>query len=127
MQVLKSDVHFGVTAVFAADLEIDTAVEITANRTVNKTAGAGTLIGVVTAKRNANNNGTIDVFAKHHAKVKIKTAVTAGQSFKFDTVDATTGENRISPWVAGTDAIEKRAGVVWVGGAADAIAEVFIQ
>lgn len=127
MQVLKSDVHFGVTAIFAADLDIDTAVEITANKTVNKTAGAGTFIGTVLAKRNAKNNGTVDVQAKAHAKVKIKTAVTAGQSFKFDTVDGTTGEERIAPWVAGTDAIELRAGVVWVGGATGAYAEVFIQ
>ena len=69
----------------------------------------------------------MDVVAKHHAKCKVKTTVTAGQSFKFDTVDPTTGENRIAPWVAGTDAIELRAGVVWIGGAADATAEVFIQ
>ncbi len=126
MQVLKSDVHFGITATFAADLEVDTAVKITGNATVDKHGGTGTFIGVVTAKRNANNKGTFDVVAKHHAKVKIKDAVTAGQSFKFGTVDPTTGENRISPWVAGTDAIELRAGVVWVGGAADATAEVFI-
>lgn len=127
MQVLKSDVHFGVTAVFAADLDIDTAVRISANKTVDKHGGTGTFIGVVTAKRNANNNGTIDVVAKHHARCKIQTAVTAGQSFKFGAVDGTTGENRIAPWVAGTDAIELRAGVVWVGGNAGDTAEVFIQ
>lgn len=127
MQVLKTDVHFGITAVFAADLEIDTAVEITGNKTVNKTEGAAAFIGTVTAKRNAKNNGTIDVFARSHAKVKIKDAVAAGESFKFSTDDPVTGENRISPWDAEADAIELNAGVVWVGGAADATAEVFIR
>lgn len=127
MQVKKSDVHFGVTAVFASDMEIDTAVKITANKTVDKHDGTGTFAGVVTAKRNLKNNGTFDVVAKHHATCKIQTAVAAGQSFKFGTVDPTTGENRIAPWVAGTDAIELRAGIVWVGGATDATAEVFIQ
>lgn len=127
MQVLKTDEHFGISAIFAADLEVDTAVEITANKTVNKTAGGGTFIGTVLAKRNAKNNGTVDVSAKAHAKFKIQADVTAGQSFKFAAVDGTTGECRIAPWVAGTDAIEKRAGVVWSGGAAGAYAEVFIQ
>lgn len=127
MQVLKSDIHFGVTAVFAADLDVDTAVKITGNKTVDKHDGSGTIIGVVTAKRNASNNGTVDVLAKHHAKCKIQTTVTAGQSFKFGTLDGTTGENRIAPWVAGTDAIELRAGVVWVGGSAGATAEIFLQ
>ena len=127
MQVLKSDVHFGIVAVFTSDLEIDTAVKITGNRTVDKHNGSGTFAGVVTAKRNAKNNGTFDVVAKHHAKVKIKTAVTAGQIFKFDTLDGTTGENQIAPWVSDTDAIELRAGIVWVGGASGATAEVFIQ
>jgi len=126
MQVLKSDVHFGVTAVFAADLDIDMAVKITANKTVNKADGTGTFIGTVTAKRNANNNGTVDVIAKQHIKCKIQTAVTAGQEFKFGTLDGTTGENRIAPWVAGTDAVGLRIGVVWVGGATDAIAECFV-
>lgn len=127
MQVCKSDVHFGVTAVFAADLDIDTAVKITANKTVDKHDGSGTLIGVVTAKRNVKNNGTVDVLAKHHIKCKIQTAVTAGQSFKFGALDGTTGENRIAPWVAGTDAIELRAGVVWIGGGSGATAEAFLQ
>lgn len=127
MQVLKSDVHFGISAMFASDLEIDTAVKITGNATVDKHNGAGTFAGVVTAKRNFNNKGTFDVVAKHHAKCKIQTAVAAGDSFKFGAVDTTTGENRIAPWVAGTDAIELRAGVVWIGGAAGATAEVFIQ
>lgn len=127
MQVLKSDAHFGVTAVFAADLDVDTAVEITANKTVNKTAGAATFIGVVTAKRNSKNNGTIDVRAKAHIKCKVQADVTAGQPFRFVAVDGTTGENRIAPWTAGTHAIELRAGVVWVGATAGNVAECFIQ
>ena len=127
MQTLKSDVHFGVTAAFAADLDVDTVVKITANGTVNKHDGTGVAIGTVTAKRNASNKGTVDVFARQHAKVKIKDAVTAGQAFKFAAVDGTTGENRISPWNEETDSVDLRAGVVFVGGGAGATAEVFIQ
>ena len=114
-----------VIATIAAILVKDTLMAITGNRTVDKAGANAVVIGrlVVPAKA-ANGQGTVETKFKEFIEIKAAATLAAGDLVKLAAVDGTTGENRVTTWVSGTDGAERLFGVVWNGASSGGTVEV---
>lgn len=123
MKITRIVEHVGLPAIIASVLKKDTMVQITADQTVDKHAGAGAVnIGFVRVPgRTAGAQGTIETRFRATGEAKADGAIAAGDSFKMST-DSPAGTQRVKKWVGQTDAVagdkpETADGVCWKGGA----------
>lgn len=99
------------TVTFAAVLNKDDIVRVTANNTVNAAAATHAPRGyVVKSPAVANETGT--VMLKGSAIVKIKTAADCAVNIEVKMAALSSGANTVTPWVLGTDAENLKVG--WV-------------
>lgn len=114
-----------IATVVTAALPKDTIVAITSDMTVDKAgAGAKSVGRLFVPSRTANNQGTVETRFKERIEIKASGTVAANDDVKLAAPDGTTGENRVSTFVEGTDAEYKRFGRCWKGGADGATVEV---
>ena len=130
MKVTRIVEHVGLPAVIASVLAKDAMVEITADETVDKHAGAGAVcIGFVRVPpRAAGGSGTIETRFRATGEAKADGAIAAGDLVKMST-EAPAGTQRVKKWVGQTDAVagdkpETILGVCWKGGADTATVKV---
>lgn len=111
--------------VATANLPKDTLVKITGNSTVDKAVANDHAIGrLVVPSKTANGDGTVEVSYKEHFEIKASGNLSAGQFWKMGAADGTTGENTAVQFVPGTDAEERKCGIVLVGASSGGTAEV---
>lgn len=113
--------------VVTANLPKDTLVSMTASKTVDK-AGADTVVigRLVVPAKTANTQGTIETRFKELVEIKTAAIVAFGAPVKLAAVDGTTGENRVTNWVAGTDSATLLYGIAWKNAASGGVAEVLV-
>lgn len=101
---LKMQSQYGIaaTVTFAAVLNKDDIVRVTANNTVDAAAATHIPRGyVVKSPTAANETGT--VMLKGRAVVKIKTAADCAVNIEVKMAALSSGANTVTPWVQGTD------------------------
>jgi hypothetical protein len=118
MKITRIVEHVGLPAVIASVLPKDAMVEITADQTVDKHAGADAVcIGFVRVPaREAGGQGTIETRFRATGEAKADGALTFGMPFKMSTEDPA-GTQRVAEWDPAVDTADTLAGVVWKGGA----------
>lgn len=128
MKVRATSEGLAVPATVAtANLPKDTIVKITANNTVDKADANAFPVGrLVAPAKSTNGKGAIETRFKELVEIKASGAVAANDFVKLATPDGTTGENRVSTWVDGTDSVKRIYGVCWKGGADGATIEVLV-
>ena len=111
--------------VATANLPKDTLVAITANMTVDKAGANALVIGrLFKTTKVANGSGTVETRFKERIEIKASGVLAAGNEVKMAAPDPGTGENRVSLFDPAADAVTRRFGVVWKGGADGATVEV---
>lgn len=107
------------------DLPKDTLMAITGNATVDKGGANAHCLGRLTVPaKNADEEGTIETRYKEMFDIKASGALAAGEFWKLGAPDGTTGENTAAKFVPGTDAEERKCGVVWIGASSGGTATV---
>lgn len=112
----------GIQAIFAALLEVDTIVSITANRTVNKAGAGAVAIGFVRKKAAAiGGKGSVETRFKALVDIKFDGAVVAGDRVIMAAPDGD-GIQRVKKWTAQsvttTTAVDSDLASPYVTGAA---------
>lgn len=110
---LKMQNQYGIaaTVIFAAVLNPNDVVRVTANNTVNSAAATHVPRGyVVKSPATAGETGT--VMLKGSAILKIKTAADCAVNIEVKMAALSIGANTVTPFVAGTDAENLKVG--WV-------------
>lgn len=125
MPTLRATVEgLSVRAIFAAVLNKDELVKISADETVAKAGANETPIGrVVKSPKAASGTGTVETKFKDLIDIIGSGALTAGTLVKMAAADGS-GNQRVAAWVSGTDAWERLVGTVWKGGADGATIKV---
>jgi hypothetical protein len=114
-----------IATVVTAALPKDTIVAITGDMTVDKAGANAKSVGrLFVPSRTANAQGTVETRFKERIEIKALGAIAANDDVKLAAPDGTTGENRVAPFVEGTDAESRRFGRCWKGGADGATVEV---
>ena len=111
--------------VATANLPKDTLVAITGDMAVDRAGANALVVGrLFKTTKEANGSGTVETRFKERIEIKAAGALVAGNEVKMAAPDPVTGENRVTLFDPATDAVTRRFGVVWKGGADGAVVEV---
>ena len=106
------------TVIFAAVLQKDDVIRVTANNTVNQAAAGHVPRGyVVKSPTAANGNGTVMLKGRRVVQIKCSALVAANDELKMGALSGS--DQQVLPWVQGTDNENLKVGWALVGAAAN--------
>lgn len=116
----------GVAAASGYTPKVGDLVKITGNNEVGKAGSNEFAVGFVRVANANQSEYTVELTkAKAHVGIMANGNLSAGALVKLSSADGD-GNQRVAAWVSGTDAVERLAGIVLVGGSSGAVIEVLV-